>query len=176
MTSINLMWAQTNNGIIGDAGAMPWHVPEDLAHFREMTRGFPVIMGRSTWNSLPPRFRPLPGRLNVVLTRDKNREKELRTAGARVAFTARQALDIAAEEDPEQVWVMGGAQIYDLFIGLADRCEITQLNLPEVGGDTVAPTLGEQWKLYRSSPSQGWHTSSTRVQYRFETYVHLKKR
>lgn len=171
MTSVNLIWAQTINGIIGDAGTMPWHVPEDLAHFREMTRGFPVIMGRSTWESLPARFRPLPGRLNVVLTRDRDREKQLRTAGARVAFSARHALDIAVEREPEQVWILGGAQIYDLFIGLADRCEITQLNLPEVGGDTVAPILGKQWTLHHASPSQGWHTSSTSVEYRFETYI-----
>ena len=66
---IGLIWAQAANGVIGRGGALPWHLPEDLAHFRDTTRGSTVVMGRRTWDSLPDRFRPLPGRRNVVLTR-----------------------------------------------------------------------------------------------------------
>ena len=68
--TIALIWAQTPTGVIGRDGTLPWHVPEDMAHFRDLTRGHPVIMGRGTWDSLPPRFRPLPDRDNIVLTRD----------------------------------------------------------------------------------------------------------
>ncbi len=65
-----LIWAQTPAGVIGLEGALPWRLPEDMAHFREITDGHPVVMGRATWVSLPDRFRPLPGRANVVLSRD----------------------------------------------------------------------------------------------------------
>ena len=67
--SLALVWGQTPTGTIGRDGTLPWHVPEDMAHFRDLTRGHPVIMGRATWASLPSRFRPLPGRDNIVLTR-----------------------------------------------------------------------------------------------------------
>lgn len=66
---VGLVWAQDRRGVIGAAGGMPWHVPEDLAHFKAVTLGAPVIMGRRTWDSLNPRFRPLPGRTNIVVTR-----------------------------------------------------------------------------------------------------------
>ncbi|MBU2286383.1 MAG: dihydrofolate reductase, partial [Gammaproteobacteria bacterium] len=69
MTRINLILARAANGVIGRAGALPWHLPEDLAHFKRMTMGAPVIMGRKTWDSLPPKVRPLPGRRNMVITR-----------------------------------------------------------------------------------------------------------
>ncbi|MFY7906277.1 MAG: dihydrofolate reductase, partial [Burkholderiaceae bacterium] len=67
---INLIYARARNGVIGSNNSLPWHLPEDLAHFKRCTLGCPVIMGRRTWDSLPPRFRPLPGRVNVVLTRN----------------------------------------------------------------------------------------------------------
>ena len=67
---IGLIWAQARGGVIGKDGAMPWHLPEDLAHFKRTTLGCPVIMGRKTWDSLPPKFRPLPGRRNIVVTRN----------------------------------------------------------------------------------------------------------
>ena len=67
---LGLIYARARNGVIGKGGTLPWHLPEDLAHFKRLTMGCPVIMGRKTWDSLPPKFRPLPGRENVVLTRD----------------------------------------------------------------------------------------------------------
>jgi len=69
---IALIYARAANGVIGKGGAMPWHLPEDLAHFKALTQGAPVLMGRKTWESLPPRFRPLPGRLNIVITRQES--------------------------------------------------------------------------------------------------------
>ena len=66
---IALIYARAANGVIGKDGTMPWHLPEDLAHFKQLTQGSPVVMGRKTWDSLPARFRPLPGRTNVVVTR-----------------------------------------------------------------------------------------------------------
>ena len=72
MSRINLIFARAANGVIGKDNAMPWHLPEDLAHFKRQTQGCPVVMGRKTWDSLPPRFRPLPGRSNIVITRQND--------------------------------------------------------------------------------------------------------
>ena len=80
---LNLIFARATNGVIGKDGSMPWHLPEDLAHFKRTTLGCPVIMGRKTWDSLPPKFRPLPGRLNIVVTRNR----AFQAAGATTAVT-----------------------------------------------------------------------------------------
>ena len=88
MTRINLIYARATNGVIGNNNAMPWHLPEDLAHFKRLTQGHPVIMGRKTWDSLPPRFRPLPGRSNVVISR----QTDWQAAGAQSATSLAAAL------------------------------------------------------------------------------------
>jgi dihydrofolate reductase len=161
---IGLIWAQSYGGIIGNEGAMPWHLPEDLAHFKELTLGSPVIMGRKTWLSLPQRFRPLPGRRNIVVTRQSDWADD----GAEVAHSVDAAIELASAfvEPGETVWVIGGAEIFSHAIDLAQRLELTQIQ--EVfAGDTSAPAQGAQWMLAASDPHEGWHTSSTGLHYRF---------
>lgn len=135
---IALIYARAANGVIGRDGAMPWHLPEDLAHFRALTQGHPVIMGRRTWDSLPDRFRPLPGRRNIVLTR----QTQWQAPGAERADSLSQALALC-DQVPE-VWVIGGAQIYAQAEPLAERIEVTQIE-QSFEGDAYAPTLGAQW-------------------------------
>ena len=103
MTTVGLVWAQAHDGVIGADGGMPWHVPEDLAHFRAVTGSSDVVMGRRTWESLPPRFRPLPGRRNIVVTRSA----EWSADGAERAASLDQALALA---DGDDVWVIGGGR------------------------------------------------------------------
>ena len=136
---IALIYARAANGVIGHEGTMPWHLPEDLAHFRQLTQGQPVIMGRKTWDSLPPRFRPLPGRRNIVLTR----QIQWQSAGAERADGLSQALALCA--DSPQVWVIGGAQIYAQAEPLASRAEVTEIEQP-FEGDAYAPALGPGWQ------------------------------
>ena len=95
--TLSLIWAQARNGVIGADGALPWRLPEDLALFRELTTGSTVVMGRRTWESLPERFRPLPGRTNVVLTSDPGWSAD----GARTAASVEQAL-----AEHESLWVI----------------------------------------------------------------------
>src|SRR5687767_7423224 len=123
MTSprINLIYARAANGVIGKDGTMPWHLPEDLAHFKQLTHGCPVIMGRKTWDSLPPRFRPLPGRTNIVITRQDGWQAE----GATPAASLDHALDLAGAVP--DIWVIGGAQIYAQAEALAVRAEVTEI-------------------------------------------------
>ena len=161
MTRIGLVWAQAHGGIIGAGGKMPWHVPEDLAHFRAVTGESDVVMGRRTWESLPPRFRPLPGRRNIVVSRSDGWADE----GAERAASLESALALSTTAE---VWVIGGGQLYAEALARADLLEVTQLDL-DVDGDTVAPGL-EGWTRTAADPEGGWHVSRTGIRYRFETY------
>ena len=150
--TLSLIWAQAHHRVIGAAGGMPWHVPEDLAHFKELTLGSTVVMGRKTWDALDPRFRPLPGRRNVVVTRNTSWS----APGAEVAH-----------EVPDEGWIIGGAELFALTIDHAARLEVTELDL-SVDGDTWAPPIGPSWTVLTTSP---WATSRTGIPYRFLSYT-----
>jgi dihydrofolate reductase len=149
--SISLIWAQDRNRVIGAGGQLPWHLPEDLALFRELTTGSAVVMGRRTWESLPERFRPLPGRTNVVLTTDPLWFAD----GARPAYSVNQVLD----QYPD-AWVIGGGTVYAEFLPHAERAVVTEVDLA-VEGDTRAPVLGTGWRLVSRAPAEGWTTSAS---------------
>lgn len=164
MTSrIGLIWAEAVGGVIGAAGGMPWHVPEDLARFKAITLGAPVVMGRRTWESFPDRFRPLPGRRNIVVTRNDDWAAE----GAERAASLDDALAAASEGDPEWIWVIGGGELFRESIGRADRLEVTELDLA-VAGDTRAPDRVD-WRPVAVDPVAGWHTSRTGIRFRYVT-------
>mgnify|MGYP001234815417 FL=1 len=135
---VGLIWAQARHGVIGKNGVMPWHLPEDLAHFKRTTLAHPVIMGRKTWDSIPPRFRPLPGRRNIVVSRQADWQAE----GAERATDLREALRLC--EDADKVWVIGGAQIYAQALPLADELVVTEIDA-DFDGDAHAPALGREW-------------------------------
>lgn len=164
--SIHLIWAQNDRGVIGKDGALPWHIPEDLARFRQITRGKPVIMGRATWDSLPERFRPLPGRRNIVLTRNTAWSQE----GAETATSVDAVLELVGDVE---TWVIGGSGVYEQFLPLAQTCEVTRVNLPELEGDAFIATLGPQWERVGQDPELGWHVSHSSIQYRFESYARI---
>lgn len=156
MTWAGLIWAEAAGGVIGAGGTLPWHVPEDLAHFKEVTLGTPVIMGRRTWDSLPERFRPLPGRENIVITRQQDW----------TADGVRRAADLdEAVRGLERMWFIGGSEIFGQVIGQADRLEVTELDL-KVDGDALAPSR-EGWRLVDEGE---WQTSRTGTRYRFLGY------
>src|SRR5688500_7069633 len=110
--TLALIAAVARNGAIGKDNDLLFGLPEDLAHFKRLTMGCPVIMGRKTWDSLPPKFRPLPGRANIVITRDA----QWKAAGAERAASLAQALALCA--DHPQAWVIGGAQVYAQALSL----------------------------------------------------------
>ena len=161
--NINMIFARSANGVIGNNNALPWHLPEDLAHFKKLTLGCPVIMGRKTWESLPPRFRPLPGRTNVVITR----QTDWHTAGAQSAGSLTDALAIC--KAASDVWIIGGAQIYAQAEPLASRIEVTQID-KHFEGDALAPTLGSQWQQSLKED----HVSSTGLKFSFISYTKNK--
>lgn len=163
---VGLVWAQARDGVIGAGGTMPWHLPEDGAHFRRTTAGAAVVMGRATWDSLPERFRPLPGRTNVVLTRSPG----LELAGAVVVGSLDEALGVAADASPGRTWVMGGGEVYRQALPLADLLVVTEIDT-EVEGDTRAPEVGDGWDsvpvVGEATDAAGWSTSRTGLRFRF---------
>ncbi|QNG17762.1 dihydrofolate reductase [Rhodococcus triatomae] len=144
---ISLVWAQARDGVIGKDNTIPWRIPEDVAHFKETTRGLPVVMGRRTWESLPPRFRPLPGRRNIVVTSSPEP-----IPGADTASSVESALALVDDD----VCVMGGAQIYSTAMPFATHLVVTHIDL-EVDGDTFAPPVDERWSPVTDT---GWLEST----------------
>lgn len=168
---VGLIWAQAEDAVIGRDGGMPWHVPEDLAHFKAITLGSPVVMGRATWDSLDPRWRPLPGRRNIVITR----QPEWSADGAERAGSVDQALALAASDDPEWIWVIGGGTIFALTIGDAERLEVTELRHPgrfdPEPGDVHAPAIDPAaFSAVDAEPAAGWARSRSGIRYRFVRY------
>jgi dihydrofolate reductase len=166
-TGVGMVWAQTGSGVIGREGGMPWHLPEDLKHFAELTTGHPVIMGRKTWLSFPDKFRPLPGRTNIVITRQEDWAGSPEADGALVVKSLDDAL-LESQFAPghETVWILGGGEVFEQSVGIADTAVITMID-SEAPGDTYAPELSYEWKLVASEPQQGWLTSANGTRYRF---------
>jgi len=153
---IGLIWAEAAGRVIGSDGTLPWHLPEDLQLFKKVTMGATVVMGRTTWESLPASVRPLPGRRNVVLSTDAS----YAAPGAEVCTSLDEALD-AADGD---VWVIGGASVYAQALPRADRVVRTRVHL-QVDGDAHAPELGPDWTLVARDPESGLHSSSSGIDY-----------
>lgn len=130
------IYARAANGVIGKDGGLPWHLPADLRHFKALTSGKPMIMGRKTFESLPGL---LPGRRHIVLTR----RDEWHAEGAEVVGSPEEALGAAGDGE---VAVIGGAAVFDLFLPHCERVELTQIHA-EYPGDVVMPPLGEEWTL-----------------------------
>lgn len=162
--SLALIWAQTTAGVIGGSGDIPWHIPGEQRRFKQLTMGGTVIMGRKTWDSLPERVRPLPGRANIVVTRSAAFE----APGAQVVHSVAEALAAANPQLP--AWCMGGGELYAQLIGCANRLEVTEVQL-EVTGDAYAPTIGPEWRQVSADPESGWHESPEGVRYRFVSYL-----
>jgi len=156
---LKLIFARASNGVIGHNNTLPWHLPEDMAHFKKLTLGCPVIMGRKTWDSLPPKFRPLPGRLNVVVTR----QTQWQADGALVAHSISQACALCPPDST--AWVIGGAEIYAQALPLASAAVVTEIDAA-FDGDAYAPQFGPEWvEIARES-----HVSAAGLPFSFVTF------
>jgi dihydrofolate reductase len=156
---LHLIYARARNGVIGANNALPWHLPEDLAHFKRTTLGQPVIMGRKTWDSLPPKFRPLPGRLNIVVTRQADWHAE----GALKAGSVDEAMALCP--DNADAWVIGGAEIYAQAAALASTAVVTEID-QDFEGDAFAPQLGPGWTEVQRLPQ----VAANGLRFSFVTY------
>ena len=158
-TILTLIAAVARNGVIGVDNRLPWHLPADLRHFRALTLGRTVIMGRKTWESLPAKFRPLPGRQNIVVTRNSG----YRTEGA-VVVTSLPAAFAASQSD--EAFVIGGAELYTTSLPLADRLQLTEIDAA-FDGDTHFPAINpREWR----ETAREAHRDDAGPGYAFVTY------
>lgn len=157
---LSIIAAVARNGVIGKENQLLWHLPEDMRHFRATTRGKPVIMGRKTWESLPEPFRPLPGRHNIVVSRNP----AYQPAGATLASTLNDAILKAGYA--EEVFVIGGAELYRQAMPIADRLYLTEID-QDFDGDAFFPGIPESdWQEI----SRETQHSTSGIRYSFVLY------
>ncbi len=138
--------------VIGNKGAIPWNIPEDMKRFKDITTGHPVIMGRKTWESLPKHFRPLPDRTNIVLNNDAQMEAE----GCTIIATLEDALEVAKKSPGgEEIFIIGGGQIYTFTLPRVDRLYLTVVD-KEVLGDTFFPEYENEFKIVAEEKHNGF--------------------
>ena len=171
---IRAVWAQARDPegrpILGKDGGMPWHVPEDLQHFVAATTPHPMIIGRTTWDSIPKKFRPFENRHTIVLTRQKGWQPDPASTPERpvsVVHTKDEALALAQQLATQGVITIGGGEeIFRLYASELTELIVTELDL-EVDGDRYAPEITSEWHASETSP---WHESRICILYRFVTY------
>lgn len=161
LPNLVLIAALARNGVIGINNTLPWHLPEDMKHFRDTTRGKPVIMGRKTWESLPDAFRPLPGRHNIVVSRNPAYLAE----GATVVSSLTAALDAAVNAD--DVFVIGGAELYRQALPLAQRMVLTRIEQDFEGDAHFPPFTDADWQMTQ----QDAHVSNNGLPFSFIEFV-----
>jgi len=160
MSDIVIIAAVARNRVIGRDNQLIWNIPEDMAHFKALTAGHTVLMGRKTWESLPPRFRPLPGRRNIVISR----QADYAAPGAELASSLEAGIALAKAD--ETIFIIGGADIYRQAMMLADRLEITEVDLTPDGDSWFPEITGDAWQeTQRKTPPGQTGTGFSFVSY-----------
>jgi dihydrofolate reductase len=161
MNSLSIILAVSKNGVIGVNNTLPWHLPEDLKRFKSLTMGHHIVMGRKTYESLG---RLLPGRTTVIVTRNQ----QYKVQGALIARSLEHAIELCKHDD--EIFLIGGAQMYELGISLAKKLYITEVDIA-VEGDAFMPDIDySQWKLDQET----LHVSSNGLNYRDLIYSSIK--
>lgn len=163
---ISMIAAMGSNRVIGKDNDIPWHLPDDFNYFKSTTKGHCVIMGRKNWESLPPRFQPLPDRTNIVITR----QKDYRAEGAIVVSSLAEALELSAQKNEPETFIIGGGEIYRMGLSLANRIYLTEIN-GEFDGQVTFPELNiAEWK----EVSRNHHTTDEKHKYTFDFVIYEK--
>src|SRR6187402_1762920 len=163
---ISLIAALSENRVIGKNNDLPWHLPDDMKYFMQTTKGHYVIMGRKNYDSIPEKFKPLPNRTNIVVTR----QPDFRAPGCIVVNTLEEAVKIARNNGEKETFIIGGAEIYNLGFSLADKLYITEINTV-LDGDTHFPEFNKKdWKEI----SRVHHSNDERHAFDFDFVVYEK--
>lgn len=162
--TISLIAALTRKSVIGKDNDLPWHLPDDMKYFMQTTKGHHVIMGRKNYDSIPEKFRPLPNRTNIVVTRQKG----LRLPGCRVVNALEEAIALARMAGETELFIIGGATIYRLGLPFADRLYLTEIDA-DLDGDTHFPAFNRKaWK----EVSRKHHPADDRHAYPFDFVIY----
>ena len=161
---ISLIAALSKNRVIGKNNDLPWHLPDDMKYFMQTTKGHHVIMGRKNHDSIPEKFRPLPHRTNIVVTRQKG----FKATGCIIVHSVEEGIELANENKEHETFIIGGAEIYKLGVPISHRMYLTEINA-EIEGDTFFPEFDRQnWK----ETSRIHHVADARHAYSFEFVVY----
>lgn len=160
-----LIWAQARHRVIGRNNALPWHLPEDLKWFKETTSGHPVLMGRRTFESLP--VRPLPGRLNIVLSRRQGWLQSLAGPSLKQASDLTSGLQVAEDAGHQRTFVIGGQAVFEAALPRADCVLLTEIDLEVEGADAFAPNIAQ---IFTVTEQGDWLTSSAGLRYRYSRW------
>lgn len=159
--------AMGSNRVIGKDNDIPWHLPNDFKYFKETTKGHHVLMGRKNWESLPPSFKPLPGRPNVIITRQSAYDAK----GGQVVQSLDQALDIARQNNEEEAFIIGGGEIYRMGLDRADKIYLTEIN-QSFEGQVTFPEFNKSVWL---EESRTHHPADDKHKYSFDFVVYSRK-
>ena len=164
---VSLIAAVAKNGAIGKNNDLPWHLPDDMKYFMQTTKGHHVVMGRKNYESLPHKYRPLPHRINYVVTRQAN----FSAPGCVVVNSIEDALQLIRKDNPEEIFVIGGGEIYQLALPYAHRLYLTEIDA-EISGDTYFPAFtASEWYPH----SRQHHAADARHAYAFDFVVYQRK-
>jgi dihydrofolate reductase len=164
---ISLIAALSQNQVIGKNNDLPWRLPDDMKFFMQTTSGHHVIMGRKNYDSLPPKFKPLPNRTNIVLTH----QKDFKAEGCIVVSSMEQGIDIARSNKEAELFIIGGAQIYQLAMPVADYLYLTEIKT-EISGDTYFPAFDKaQWEEKSRIP----HPVDEKHPFAFDFVIYSRK-
>lgn len=165
---ISIVVAVAENGAIGRGGDLLWRLPADLQHFKRITTGHHVVMGRKTYESIPPKFRPLPERINIIITRQKTFKAE----GCRVVSTIEEAIQFAEDSGEEELMIIGGGEIYKQIFERTNKIYLTTVKHSFADADTFFPEIKEsEWKEISSEQ----HQADDKHAYAYE-FKELKRR
>jgi len=161
---ISLIAALARNGVIGKDNDLPWSLPDDMKYFMQTTKGHHIIMGRKNYDSIPEKFRPLPNRTNIVVTR----QKDLDLAGCKVVNSLESAVQIASAASEPELFIIGGSTIYKLGLPIANRLYLTEIDA-DLDGDTYFPAFNRtEWK----EMSRKHHPADERHAYPFDFVIY----
>lgn len=164
---VSLIAALSSNRVIGRNNDLPWHLPDDMKYFMQTTKGHHVIMGRKNYDSIPEKFRPLPNRTNIVVSRQAN----LKLQQCVVVHSLKEGLDLARKAGESETFIIGGSAIYQLGLPFADRLYLTEIRA-ELHGDTFFPAFNiTEWKEVSRTP----HKADERHAYPFDFVIYERK-
>lgn len=165
---ISLIAAVSRNKVIGRNNDLPWHLPDDMKFFMQTTSGHHVIMGRKNYDSLPQKFRPLPNRVNIVVTR----QKDFKAPGCTVVNSINEGITIAKEANESELFIIGGAEIYKAALPNATYLYLTEIRA-DIDGDTYFPDFDQtEWKEISRKP----HSSDEKHKYSFDFVIYQRKK
>lgn len=163
---ISIIAALSNNRVIGINNDLPWHLPDDMKFFKQKTEGHMVVMGRKNYESIPTKFRPLPNRVNVILTRNSAYQAE----GCQVFSSLHESIEFARNNNETELFIIGGGQVYQDAIDKADILYLTQIDATIEGGQVFFPNLGAEWE----ETERNHHAADDRHKYAFDFVTYQK--